>query len=106
MGTEYGFGALGKQKTSLYVYEMSGVFSLYAEVTPEQAAKVAEELAEDQILLDSKLQCTLADQITPAVLIDAAIKMIQTASYWMHDEDVAAKLPELRKAVPALFRGS
>lgn len=101
MGTEYGFGELGEQQTRLSVYEMSGVFSLYAEVPKDLGGLIKTELTEPDTT--ERLQITLADKVEPAALVDAAIKMIQAASYWMYAEDLRAKLPQLKEAAPDLF---
>lgn len=103
MGTEYGFGELGDRQVRLNVYEMSGRFSLYVDIKAEHVAAAKTDLIEPD---GAGATIELTNRLEPAALLDAAIKMIQAASYWMHDEEVAAKLPELRQAVPALFRGS
>lgn len=105
MGTEYGFGEVGDNRTRISVYEMSGVFSLYAELSPERTSIVRDETTGgDNLQRDGSAQITLADKMTAAELCKMGAAMIQTASYWGHAEDLRPLLDELKRAAPELFR--
>lgn len=103
MGTEYSFGTVGEQQTRLSVYEMSGVFSLYAEVSRTLVPRLQEELQPEAITTDGMFQLTLADKIDPADLFDVAIRIMRAAGYGLHDEEIRAKLPKLQSEIPELF---
>jgi hypothetical protein len=105
MGTEYGFGEVGTPRVRLYSYEMSGVFSLYADLPSEQMRVVRDEVTDpDGPQVGGTYQITLVDQVTPAQLVSMAAEMIKTASYWGEAGELKPLLKDLKQAAPELFK--